>query len=198
VGAVGVTGGGVTGGGVTGGGSTGGAGSGAAGTDALGHPADRGKPGRDSVIAPTLAAPVRRASAEKVSPRSRWCLCGFRPYEKSEALPHNAWMHENQRRSGRKRRAAGIGFLAFVVEALTVWARAGRPGGNILVRCRAGHVYTTIWIPGASVKSARLGPWRIQRCPVGRHWSIVTPVRESDLSPWQRRRARARHDIRVP
>jgi hypothetical protein len=110
----------------------------------------------------------------------------------------NAWMQEKEPRHRRRRKAAGLGFLAFVVEALTVWARAGRPGGNILVRCRAGHVYSTIWIPGVSVKSARLGPWRIQRCPVGHHWSIVTPVRESELRPWQRRRARAHQDIRIP
>jgi hypothetical protein len=107
-------------------------------------------------------------------------------------------MQANERRSGRRRKAAVLGFLAFLVEAVTVWSRAGRPGGNVVVRCRDGHVYTTIWIPGVSVKSVRLGPWRIQRCPVGGHWSIVTPVRESDLRPWQRRSARAHKDIRVP
>ena len=107
-------------------------------------------------------------------------------------------MQANEGRSGRRRRAAVLGFLAFVVEALTIWLRTGRPGGNVVVRCRDGHLYTTIWIPGASVKSARLGPWRLQRCPVGRHWSIVSPVRESDLRPWQRRSARAHQDIRVP
>ena len=107
-------------------------------------------------------------------------------------------MQANEPRGGRRRKAAGLGFLAFLVELATVWLRAGKPGGNVAVRCREGHVYTTIWIPVVSVKSARLGPWRIQRCPVGHHWSIVTPVRESDLRPWQRRRARAHHDIRVP
>jgi hypothetical protein len=107
-------------------------------------------------------------------------------------------MPKNAPRTGRRRRAAGFGLITFVVEAVTVWLRAGRPGGNITVRCREGHVFTTIWIPGVSVKSARLGPWRLQRCPVGGHWSIVTPVKESDLSRWQRRSARAHRDIRVP
>jgi hypothetical protein len=107
-------------------------------------------------------------------------------------------MQANERRRGRRRRAAVLGLLAFVVEAVTVWLRAGRLGGNVAVRCRDGHVYTTIWIPGASVKSARLGPWRLQRCPVGGHWSSVTPVKESELNPWQRRSARAHKDIRVP
>ncbi len=91
-----------------------------------------------------------------------------------------------------------MALLAFAVELAAVWSRTGRPGGNIVVRCHDGHLFTTIWLPGASVKSARLGPWRLQRCPVGGHWSIVTPVRESDLTPWQRRRAHAREDIRVP
>jgi hypothetical protein len=47
-----------------------------------------------------------------------------------------------------------------------------------------------------SFKALRLGPWRLQRCPVGRHWSIVTPVR--DLSGRQRRTARKTHDLRIP
>jgi hypothetical protein len=107
-------------------------------------------------------------------------------------------MQGNEKRSGRRRRAAVLGFAAFVIETAAVWRRAGRVGGNVVVRCRSGHLFTTIWIPGVSVKSARLGPWRLQRCPVGRHWSIVSPVKESKLTPWQRRRARAHEDIRVP
>src|SRR5580765_4017302 len=100
-----------------------------------------------------------------------------------------------QRRGGRRKRAAALGFLAFVVETVAVWRRSGRPGGNIVVRCQSGHLFTTIWIPGVSVKSARLGPWRLQRCPVGGHFSIVTPVREADLNLWQRRSAHAHKDV---
>jgi hypothetical protein len=103
-----------------------------------------------------------------------------------------------EHRGGRRKRAAGLGFVAFVVEAIAVWRRSGKLGGNIVVRCQSGHLFTTIWIPGVSVKSARLGPWRLQRCPVGGHFSIVTPIKESDLNPWQRRSARAHQDIRVP
>jgi hypothetical protein len=77
--------------------------------------------------------------------------------------------------------------------------RRGYPmGGNVIVRCRSGHLFTTIWVPGASLKSVRLGWWRLQRCPVGRHWSIVTPVKESDLSEEETRTARANRDIRIP
>ena len=71
-------------------------------------------------------------------------------------------------------------------------------GGNTVVRCRQGHLFTTIWVPGASLKSIRLGWWRLQRCPVGQHWSIVTPVKESDLTEEERRFAREHKDIRIP
>jgi hypothetical protein len=67
-----------------------------------------------------------------------------------------------------------------------------------LVRCRRGHLFTTLWIPGASFKSIRLGWWRLQRCPVGRHWSIVTPVNRSELADAERRSAAAWKDIRIP
>ena len=48
------------------------------------------------------------------------------------------------------------------------------------------------------VTSVRLGFWRFQRCPVGRHWSIVNPVRESDLSEREQQMARENRDIRLP
>jgi hypothetical protein len=57
---------------------------------------------------------------------------------------------------------------------------------------------TTIWIPGASLKSVRLGWWRFQRFPVGRHWTLVTPVRDSDLTADERAAARQVRDARVP
>ncbi len=73
-----------------------------------------------------------------------------------------------------------------------------RLGRRTIVRCRAGHLFETIWIPGASFKSIRLGPARFQRCPVGRHWSLVTPVREDTLSDEELRKAHATRDVRVP
>jgi hypothetical protein len=107
--------------------------------------------------------------------------------------------HGRERPKGeRRRRARAFAGVAFLVELVAVWLRTGRPGGNVVVRCRDGHVYTTIWLPGASVKSVRMGLWRLQRCPVGGHWSIATPVRESGLSKRERRAAHKHHDIRVP
>jgi hypothetical protein len=101
------------------------------------------------------------------------------------------------RGSGR-RKLLVIGIGAVVFEALTLKLRSGRLAGNVVVRCRKGHLFTTIWIPGASAKSLRLGFWRYQRCPVGHHWSKVTPVREANLSPPELSAAHEHKDIRIP
>jgi len=98
----------------------------------------------------------------------------------------------------RRRRLAVAALATAAVEAVAVWTRSGRFGGHIVVRCRRGHLYTTIWIPGASIKSARLGLWRVQYCPVGHHWSIVAPVRESELSEEERTAAAEEHNLPVP
>ena len=88
--------------------------------------------------------------------------------------------------------------VAVLLETLPVWLRAHRLGGNVTVRCRQGHLFTTLWIPGLSVKSLRLGFWRLEHCPVGHHWSVVTPVSEAGLSQAERRMAREHHDIPIP
>jgi hypothetical protein len=81
---------------------------------------------------------------------------------------------------------------------MALWLQTSKIAGTVVVRCRAGHLFTTIWIPGASLKSVRLGWWRFQRCPVGSHWSLVTPVRESDLTEAERRLAYEHKDSRIP
>jgi hypothetical protein len=94
-----------------------------------------------------------------------------------------------------------VGSTVLVFYAVTGLAarRRGYPmGGNVVVRCRKGHLFTTIWLPGASLKSVRLGWWRFQRCPVGKHWSLVAPVKESDLTEEEKRVARENRDIRIP
>jgi hypothetical protein len=85
-----------------------------------------------------------------------------------------------------------------VASMLAARALGYRLGASTIVRCRRGHLFTTIWIPGVKLKALDLGVARIQRCPVGDHWSLVTPVRESTLSRRELRRARARRDVRVP
>ncbi len=98
----------------------------------------------------------------------------------------------------RRLRFAAVGAGAVAIEAAALRLRTGRFAGNVAVRCREGHVFTTIWIPGASLKALRLGPWRVQHCPVTSHWSLVRPVRPSQLSEEQRRGAAEHHDLRIP
>jgi hypothetical protein len=81
---------------------------------------------------------------------------------------------------------------------LVLALRGYRFGANTVVRCREGHLFTTIWIPGASLKALRLGLWRFQRCPVGNHWSLVRPVRKSELTDDQLRAAHEHKDVRIP
>ena len=97
----------------------------------------------------------------------------------------------------RKRRSLVI-VAAFLLEPVVMKLRGYRMGGNLVVRCRRGHLFTTIWVPGASLKAVRLGWLRFQRCPVGPHWSIVTPVKESELTEEDRRVAAGHKDVRIP
>jgi hypothetical protein len=71
-------------------------------------------------------------------------------------------------------------------------------GTNTIVRCRQGHLFTTIWIPGVKLKELDLVVARVQRCPVGKHRSLVVPVREADLTEAERQFAREHRDIRIP
>jgi hypothetical protein len=93
---------------------------------------------------------------------------------------------------------AAIAIGAVIGEGAMLWMATSQLGGNVIVRCRDGHLFTTIWIPGASVKALRLGRWRYQHCPSGHHWSVVTPVRESELTDNERGLAHGCRDIRLP
>ena len=98
----------------------------------------------------------------------------------------------------RKRRllrgiAAGV-----LVEALAMRLRGYPIGSDVVVRCHQGHLFSTIWLPGVSFKSVRLLWWRVQRCPVRGHWSIVTPIRPGELGEKELHAAHARKDVRLP
>ena len=93
----------------------------------------------------------------------------------------------------------GVAVLAIVAIALMLVGRAQSDGGfERIVRCRAGHLFTTTLVPGASLKAVRLWNVRFERCPVGRHWTIVAPVDVSALTADEIAAARSHHDIRVP
>lgn len=98
----------------------------------------------------------------------------------------------------RRRRRALIIAGSLLVEPILMKARGYPIGGRLVVRCRKGHLFTTLWIPSVSIKAVRLGWWRVQRCPVGGHWSVVTPVRESELGALDRLRARQHRDLPIP
>jgi hypothetical protein len=66
------------------------------------------------------------------------------------------------------------------------------------VRCSAGHLFTTIWAPGASFKAVRLGGERWQHCPVGHHWAMVTPLDEGSATADELAAAARVHDARIP
>jgi len=103
------------------------------------------------------------------------------------------------RRGSRSRRRRRLLIaVAVLIEPLAMKLRGYPLGGKLIVRCRRGHLFTTIWIPGASLKAIRLGWWRAQYCPVGRHWAIVVPVRESELTEDEKRLARDSHDVQPP
>jgi hypothetical protein len=98
-----------------------------------------------------------------------------------------------------RRKAIALFAVSLIAETVVVATRRGYLfGADTIVECRSGHRFTTIWIPGASVKSLRLGWWRLQWCPVGAHWSLVTPVRVADLSDEERQLASDQRDLRVP
>ena len=90
--------------------------------------------------------------------------------------------------------------VAGVIAAATLIARrlGYGLGTDTVVRCRQGHLFTTIWIPGIKLKALDLVVARWQYCPVGGHWSLVVPVRDEDLTQEERQFARDHHDIRIP
>jgi len=99
----------------------------------------------------------------------------------------------------KRRRAIVIASALTAAEALILRNRRGTLlSAHAIVRCNQGHLFTTIWIPGVSLKAARLGPWRLQRCPIGQHWTIVTPVQVAELSTEERAGAESVRDTRVP
>jgi hypothetical protein len=98
-----------------------------------------------------------------------------------------------------------IAFAAvFVYVIARMGAAAGQKrgyaglGGDTIVRCSRGHLFTTVWIVGSSVKAVRLGHKRYQRCPVCEKWRIVVPVRDDELSDEDRRVAAEHHDTKLP
>ena len=96
------------------------------------------------------------------------------------------------------RRRLAVVVLALLAGTLIARRRGYKIGASVVVRCRQGHLFTTTWIPGLSFKAVRLGWARLQKCPVAQHWTLVTPVKDADLTDEERREAGEHRDIRVP
>lgn len=73
-----------------------------------------------------------------------------------------------------------------------------RFGRDVIVRCRAGHVFMTTWIPVVSFKAIRFGLTRLQYCPVGDHVTAVRLMRDEDLTAAERLAAGRHRDGGVP
>jgi hypothetical protein len=100
---------------------------------------------------------------------------------------------------GKRRLVTLAGVTAAYGAGTVIATRQGYSfGRNTVVKCGQGHLFTTVWIPGASVKSLRLGFWRVQWCPVGGHVGLVHPVKQAGLSEASRAFAIEHHDVPVP
>ena len=72
-------------------------------------------------------------------------------------------------------------------------------GGDTIVRCSKGHLFTTKWIPGGSFRAVRLGAKkRYQRCPVCEKWAIIVPVKDEDLTDTDRQEAAQHRTGKLP
>lgn len=90
--------------------------------------------------------------------------------------------------------------VVLVIVRVVIARRRGYAGDATqrIVRCSTGHVFTTVWLPGVSFKSIRLGGARLQRCPVGSDWSLVRLVPEDELTDEDRRNAEKHRDTAMP
>lgn len=94
----------------------------------------------------------------------------------------------------RERKVALLILLGFALAGpLGAFKRFERP-----VRCRDGHLFTTIWVPFGSLKALRLGRRRFQYCPVGHHWTMVTRLNPASARRKDLIKARKVRDLRLP
>ena len=99
-----------------------------------------------------------------------------------------------------RRRALVVATIIINVVGTIVARRRGYSaiGGRTPVRCRDGHIFRTIWVPGVSLKAVRLGWYRFQFCPVGRHWTTVKPIKDGDYETELNAEGSIPDDIAIP
>jgi len=91
-----------------------------------------------------------------------------------------------------------VGVLVLAAVVVVSARSVSERGIQRIMRCRSGHLFTSMVIPGASLKAVRLGTVRFQRCPVGSHWTFVRQVDPTALTDEQRAEAARYHDDPVP
>jgi hypothetical protein len=67
-----------------------------------------------------------------------------------------------------------------------------------IVRCSRGHLYSSIWIWGTSIKAVRWGRRRWQWCPVGGHFAMTERVDPATLSAEEQSAAQSVRDAPLP
>lgn len=87
--------------------------------------------------------------------------------------------------------------LAFAAGALLARRRGYIQIGEVVARCGRGHLFTTDWNRKLSLREISLGWTRLQRCPVGDHWSFVRLVEDSALTSEEKRLAREQRDSAI-
>jgi hypothetical protein len=87
-----------------------------------------------------------------------------------------------------------VAFGAFVLGALIARRKGFTKQGDVVVRCRRGHLFTTVWTSRLSKSRLDLGFARIQRCPQGNHLTIVTPVDGATLTKEEKKQAKQLRD----
>lgn len=150
--------------------------------------ADASSPSNDPVAQPDDPTPDDSAPGDE-----NGCRCRCRSCRCSRGSGRSGC-----RCSRRAGRALLLSTGVIAASWLVARKRGYKLGPNTVVRCRAGHLFTTVWIPGVKLKAIDLGFARIQRCPVGHHWTLVRPVRDAELTDEERASAAAHHDNRIP
>ncbi|GAA1840199.1 hypothetical protein [Actinomadura bangladeshensis] len=67
-----------------------------------------------------------------------------------------------------------------------------------IAQCADGHLFETPFVPGVSLKALRLGGGRLQRCPVGKHWTTVRMVDQASVTAEQQEEARRHRTTPIP
>jgi len=78
------------------------------------------------------------------------------------------------------------------------WLGLPFSGPVSIVRCSRGALFETVWLPIVSLKAIRLGPLRIQRCPVHDRAELVRRVDPATLTREERAAAARYPAQRMP